>query len=80
MKLTSYTRLGKSGFGAVVDNGIVDLTGRLDTGIDTLRGAIAANLIPVSMDYVKECGPDISWSGLSLLPVIPDPKKFFVSA
>jgi 2-keto-4-pentenoate hydratase/2-oxohepta-3-ene-1,7-dioic acid hydratase in catechol pathway len=75
MKLTSYTRLGQCGFGAVVDYGIVDLTGRLDTGIDTLRGAIAANLIPAAMDYVKERGPDFSWSDLSLLPVIPDPQK-----
>ena len=30
MKLLSFTRLGKTGFGAVVKDGIVDLTGKLD--------------------------------------------------
>ena len=33
MKLLSFARLGKTGFGAVVKDGIIDLTGKLDPEI-----------------------------------------------
>ena len=37
MKLLSFTRLGKTGFGAVVKDGIVDLTGKLDPEINSIK-------------------------------------------
>ena len=40
MKLLSFTRLGKSGFGAVTNNGVIDLTGRLDPEINTIKDLI----------------------------------------
>ena len=35
MKLLSFIRLGKTGFGAVVNNGIIDLTGKIDSNVNT---------------------------------------------
>ena len=34
MKLLSFIRLGKTGFGAVVENGIIDLTGKIDPDVN----------------------------------------------
>jgi 2-keto-4-pentenoate hydratase/2-oxohepta-3-ene-1,7-dioic acid hydratase in catechol pathway len=75
MKFVSYTRTGNSGFGLVVEGGVADLTGRLGAGINTLKQAIAADLL----DQAAECAggrqAEFSWSDLALLPVIPDPAK-----
>ena len=37
MKLLSFIRLGRPGFGAVVRDGIVDLTGKIDPDVNTLK-------------------------------------------
>ena len=36
MKLLSFTRLGKTGFGAVVKGGIIDLTGKINPDVNTI--------------------------------------------
>ena len=40
MKLLSFARLGKTGFGAVVKDGIIDLTGKLDPEINSIKELI----------------------------------------
>ena len=75
MKLISYTRNGKSGFGAVVDDGIFDLTDKLSDGVVSLKQAIATGILSLAADYVNGRHPDFSWSDVALLPVIPDPAK-----
>jgi 2-keto-4-pentenoate hydratase/2-oxohepta-3-ene-1,7-dioic acid hydratase in catechol pathway len=75
MKFLSYTRTGNSGFGLVVKGGVVDLTGRLGAGINTLKQAIAADLLDQAAEYAGGRQAEFSWSDLALLPVIPDPAK-----
>ena len=75
MRLASFTRLGRRGVGTVRDGGIVDLTGRLHGGIDTLRALLDAGLVPAAEAYAKERAPDFALSDVCLLPVIPDPMK-----
>ena len=75
MKFVSYTRCGYSGFGLVVDGGIVELAGRLDVGVTTLRQAICADILALAGPYAKGRGAELGWSDLTLLPVIPDPAK-----
>ena len=41
MKLLSFTRLGKTGFGAVVKDGIIDLTGKLYPEINSIKELIS---------------------------------------
>ena len=48
MKFVSYTRCGYSGFGLVVDGGIVELAGRLDADVTTLRQALCADLLALA--------------------------------
>ena len=75
MKFVSYTRCGYSGFGLVVDGGIVELAGRLDADVTTLRQAICADILALAGPYAKGRGAELGWSDLTLLPVIPDPAK-----
>lgn len=75
MKFVSYTRCGVAGFGAIVDGGLVDLTGRLEAGIDTLKAAIEVDLLALAAEYVDDRAAELGWSDISLLPVIPDPGK-----
>ena len=75
MKFVSYTRCGRSGFGLVVEGGIVELAGRLDAGVTNLRQAIAADILAQAEPYAQGRGAELGWSDLSLLPVIPDPAK-----
>jgi 2-keto-4-pentenoate hydratase/2-oxohepta-3-ene-1,7-dioic acid hydratase in catechol pathway len=75
MKFVSYTRTDSSGFGLVVKGGVVDLTGRLGAGINTLKQAIAADLLDQAAEYAGGRQAEFSWSDLALLPVIPDPAK-----
>lgn len=75
MKYVSYTRCGVPGFGAVVEGGLVDLTGRLAPGVTALKTLLAADLMPAAADYAGGRAPDLGWSDVTLLPVIPDPGK-----
>ena len=45
MKLLSFTRLGKPGFGAFANNGVIDLTGRLDPEVNTIKDLITLNTV-----------------------------------
>lgn len=75
MKFVSFTRVGVPGFGAVTDNGIVDLTGRLAPGIVTLKAAIEAGVLREADQFVSSSAANFAYSDISLLPVIPDPGK-----
>lgn len=74
MRFASFQ--GKDGprFGLVVDGGIVDLTGRLDPAVTTLRGAIAAGLLDKAAAFAGQA-PDVALADVVWLPVIPDPAK-----
>jgi 2-keto-4-pentenoate hydratase/2-oxohepta-3-ene-1,7-dioic acid hydratase in catechol pathway len=75
MKLLSFVRLGKPGFGAVVRDGIVDLTGKLDPDINTLKQLISLNMEDQAEEYIAGKTKDLSFSDITFLPVIPDPEK-----
>jgi len=75
MKLLSFVRCGETGFGALAGGGIVDLTGRLDPAVKTLKAALAADLVPDAARYLEGRSPDFALSDVMLLPVIPDPSK-----
>jgi len=71
MRLVSYRHAGAHKFGAVVEQGIVDLSAR-GSG---LRQAIAARALPELASFVKGRRPDFALDAVELLPVIPDPDK-----
>ena len=75
MKLLSFTRLGKTGFGAVVSGGIIDLTGKIDPDVNTIKELISLDMEDQAEEYIAGKTKDLSFSDISFLPVIPDPEK-----
>ena len=75
MKFVSFTRIGKIGYGGLVDRGICDLTARLRPDIFTLQDALSAGCLAEAETFAKQIGPDLSLSDVTLLPVIPNPAK-----
>ncbi|MGO4834984.1 fumarylacetoacetate hydrolase family protein, partial [Rhizobiaceae sp. 2RAB30] len=75
MKFISYVRTGSPGFGACVDGGIVDLTGRIALEIISLKSLLAAGRIADARAYVEGRRADFARSDVRLLPVVPDPSK-----
>lgn len=73
MKLISYVRKGQTGFGAIVENGIVDLTGF--GGAETLKEALELGLLPEIAADLENATPGLHMSDVALLPVIPNPSK-----
>lgn len=75
MKLISFSKQGQTGFGAVVDGGIINLTGRLDPAITSLKQAIAADVLDAATEYTKGRKAEFSMASVTMLPTIPDPAK-----
>ena len=75
MKLISFTRLGEVGVGALIDDGVVDLTNQLDYGVNNIKEAIESDLLYLAADYLEGRTPDFAMSDVTLLPVIPNPAK-----
>ncbi|MGO4852383.1 fumarylacetoacetate hydrolase family protein [Phaeovulum sp. W22_SRMD_FR3] len=73
MKLLSFLREGRTGFGAVVAGGVVDLTGF--GGARSLKEALAAGLLGKMAQEIDGRGPGLSMSDITFLPVIPDAGK-----
>ena len=75
MKLISFSRLGRVGFGAVLESGIVDLTGKLGSDIRSLRALVEADLFEVASGYLAGRAGELALADVSFLPVIPDASK-----
>ena len=75
MKIISFVRKGQPNFGAVVPGGIINLGGVLGNNLYSLNAAITAGRIDDAMLYIVDRKPELKWSDVTLLPVIPDPAK-----
>ena len=75
MKLVSFSKHGVTEFGALLDEGIIDLTNKLEENVNSLKGAIGAELLKKADEYVAGRTVDFALSDVTLLPVIPDPAK-----
>jgi 2-keto-4-pentenoate hydratase/2-oxohepta-3-ene-1,7-dioic acid hydratase in catechol pathway len=79
MKLASYLLDGKPQFGAVVDDGLITLTGRSPKGSTSLRDSLARDSLDDLKRLVEGRRPDASIGSVQFLPVIPDPAQFFAA-
>jgi 2-keto-4-pentenoate hydratase/2-oxohepta-3-ene-1,7-dioic acid hydratase in catechol pathway len=75
MKLLSFESAGVERFGAVVGDGIVDLTGKLGPKVGDLRAALAADAIGRIRELTAKSKPDFALEAVALLPPIPFPEK-----
>jgi 2-keto-4-pentenoate hydratase/2-oxohepta-3-ene-1,7-dioic acid hydratase in catechol pathway len=77
LKLISYEYSGRTSFGAVVGEGVIDLKRALSNRYLDLRSLLAANAIGEAARVVAQGKVDYSLSELHLLPVIPNPGKIW---
>jgi 2-keto-4-pentenoate hydratase/2-oxohepta-3-ene-1,7-dioic acid hydratase in catechol pathway len=75
MKLVSFAASGRSSYGAVVGDGIVDLGRRLGDRYPTLRAAIAGEALAGLAGEAAAAKPDLTLAQATLLPPITDPDK-----
>jgi 2-keto-4-pentenoate hydratase/2-oxohepta-3-ene-1,7-dioic acid hydratase in catechol pathway len=76
MRLVSFIAEGHAGFGAVIENGIVDLTRRFAARrITSLRMLLAADGLGAARDALVGAKADFAPGSVAFAPVIPDPDK-----
>lgn len=75
MKFLTYKHQGKVSYGAVVDDGVVDLGKKFGKKFPSLRAAIKAGALEDLKKAVKGKKPDAKLSKISYLPVLPDARK-----
>jgi 2-keto-4-pentenoate hydratase/2-oxohepta-3-ene-1,7-dioic acid hydratase in catechol pathway len=74
-RLATFTINGATKYGAVTDNGIVDLSARYGGDYLTLREAIADNALLKLVDAAENLPADFSLDAVALQPPIPSPEK-----
>ena len=74
-RLATYSIGGAIRYGAVVDNGIVDLTARFGKDYPTLREVIAVGALSKLADDAARRAPDHALDAITWLPPIPAPEK-----
>ena len=77
MKLVSYQHQGRDSYGAVLGEHVLDLAQLYGTHAPDLKAFIAANLLADASAKIAEARPTLPLSGVTLLPVIPNPGKIF---
>jgi 2-keto-4-pentenoate hydratase/2-oxohepta-3-ene-1,7-dioic acid hydratase in catechol pathway len=74
-RLATYSIDGSTRYGAVVDDGIVDLSARFAKNYPTLREVIAAGALTKLVEEAARHRPDHALDAITWLPPIPAPEK-----
>ncbi len=74
MKLTSFTRNNTSGYGAVTDDGIVDLSSSIES-VSDLKTLLEAGSLAEAADYADSRSADFPFDDVTFLPLIPNASK-----
>jgi 2-keto-4-pentenoate hydratase/2-oxohepta-3-ene-1,7-dioic acid hydratase in catechol pathway len=75
MKVVSFVRNGKSSYGVVVNDGIVDMGAKLGSKYPDLVAVLKAGALAEVEAAAKGASADLPYDGTTLLPVIPNPGK-----
>lgn len=74
MKLLSYEKDGRKGFGLVKGDGVIDLVGRLEPGHQRMQDILEPEML-ARVKELEGSAPDFSLSEIRYLPPIPDPSR-----
>ena len=77
MKLVSFERQGRAGFGAVAGEGVVDLGAAFAGRYADLKGLLAGDAVAEAARMAATRSHDFTLEELTLLPVIPEPGKIW---
>lgn len=74
-RLATYSHSGITRYGAITDDGAIDLSAHFANEYPTLREAITAQMLSVLVDFAAGRAPDHALSDITWLPPIPQPEK-----
>jgi 2-keto-4-pentenoate hydratase/2-oxohepta-3-ene-1,7-dioic acid hydratase in catechol pathway len=74
-RLATYSIDGSTRYGAVTDNGIVDLSAHFGRDYPTLREVVAAGALTKLAEHAAGRAPDQALDAIGWLPPIPAPEK-----
>jgi 2-keto-4-pentenoate hydratase/2-oxohepta-3-ene-1,7-dioic acid hydratase in catechol pathway len=77
MRLISFERNGRAGFGAVVGQGVVDLSTSLGGRHTDLKALLEADVLDMAGRATEGRTADFRLDDVTLLPVIPNPGKIW---
>ena len=77
MRLASFYIGEHFGFGAVTDDGVIGLTGRLSSRQQTLREVLEANALDEARAAIEGVEPDYPVDKVRFALPIPDPEKIY---
>lgn len=77
MRLATFTHDGHERFGAVRDDGIVDLTGRLPGRQQSLRAVLADDALDAARHATEDAAVDFALEDVTWCLPIPDPEKIY---
>jgi 2-keto-4-pentenoate hydratase/2-oxohepta-3-ene-1,7-dioic acid hydratase in catechol pathway len=72
MRVVSFERKGRPGFGVVVGEGVVDASARLEGKPAGLRQALAQGALTAELTRLASAAPDFGLDEIAFAPVIPD--------
>jgi 2-keto-4-pentenoate hydratase/2-oxohepta-3-ene-1,7-dioic acid hydratase in catechol pathway len=75
MRLLSFTANGKPSWGAVKDDGVVDLGARLKGRLSGVRDAITQDALPALRDQMERASADFALSAIRYRIPVTDPEK-----
>jgi 2-keto-4-pentenoate hydratase/2-oxohepta-3-ene-1,7-dioic acid hydratase in catechol pathway len=73
MKIVSYRNNGKTGYGVVAGDGLVDAGRRMGADYPTVRSILAAGALDRLADAAVGRSPDIALADIAFLPPVTDP-------
>lgn len=74
-RLATYSHNGVTRYGAIANDGAIDLSAHFANEYSTLREAITAQALPLLVDFAARRSADHALADIAWLPPIPQPEK-----
>ena len=77
MKLLSFKIASKASFGVIVQDGVMELAGRLGSEVHSVQSLFESQALGMVQELVEHSEPDHSLDAIEFLPPVPTPQKIF---
>mgnify|MGYP001093127529 FL=1 len=77
MKLLSFEIASKASFGVIVQDGVMELAGRLGSEVHSVQSLFESQRLGMVQELIEHSEPDHSLDAIEFLPPVPSPQKIF---
>ena len=77
MKLLSFEIASKASFGVIVQDGVMELAGRLGSEVHSVQSLFESQELGMVQELIEHSEPDHSLDAIEFLPPVPTPQKIF---